>query len=257
MEIRKPTAAGTFYPQNKNDLEKTILSLLDSSKKVEIKKKVKGLIVPHAGYLYSGTVAAAGYNLLQNQKIERVILLGPSHYIGFEGAALSEAEFFETPLGKIKLFAPITVTPPLLYFDAAHQYEHSLEVQLPFLQIVLKNNFKLLPICLGEVDEEKLAEVLIPEITDNAIVIASSDLSHFFPYDEAVKIDSIANAVIPALEIDKAREELDACGKKAILTLMYLAKKLKWQGKFIDYKNSGDTFGDKSRVVGYGCYAFY
>ena len=139
--------------------------------------------------------------------------------------------------------------------EAAHLAEHSIEVQLPFLQSVGKN-FTIVPLLCGNVDPAELANAIMDEIGERTVVIASSDLSHYNQYDRAVKIDRIANEAVPALDIARFEKEGDACGKTAILTLMHIAKRKKWTGKLLDYRNSGDTAGPKSEVVGYGCYAF-
>ena len=140
-------------------------------------------------------------------------------------------------------------------FEETHYHEHSIEVQLPFLQEVLED-FEILPIATGEIDHEELAEKIEKLIDDDTVIIVSSDLSHYYTYKKAMEIDALANEVIPNLDIEKT-VEVEACGKTGILALMQLAKKNKWKAKIVDYKTSGDTAGDKSKVVGYGCYVFY
>ncbi len=247
--IRRAVAAGTFYPSNKERLQVMIKTFLENVKTDDI--NARGFVMPHAGYMYSGQVAAYGYKIIQSLKIKRVILLGPSHFIPFVGSSISTVDFWETPLGKVKVEK---VKTKFLDFPEAHKYEHSIEVQLPFLQFVLED-FQIVPISLGD-DDYKDVEKEIEPLIDNAIIIASSDLSHYHNYDTAVKIDEVANKSIPSLNIKKA-EKIEACGKTAILALMQLAKKMGWKGKKLFYANSGDTAGDKSQVVGYGCYAFY
>ena len=139
----------------------------------------------------------------------------------------------------------------------AHIPEHCLEVQLPFLQRVLKKGFEIYPLLCGDVDAGLLAKALAPIVDGKTLVIASSDLSHYLPYAVAVKMDKNANELVPSLDVKGFEAKGDACGKTPILVLMHLAKLKGWSGLFLDYKNSGDTAGDKARVVGYGCYAFY
>jgi AmmeMemoRadiSam system protein B len=249
MEMkREAVVAGMFYPEDKKKLKSQIEDFIKNAKAVEINGKLKGLIVPHAGYIYSGIVAAAGYRLLKDQK--RIILVGPSHRVMFEGFASSDYNYWETPLGDVKTIK----NHGIVTINEAHDYEHSLEVQLPFLQVMLKD-FKILPISVGKADYKKLADKL-SEIIEDGIVIVSSDLSHYYPYKTAMKVDSEANKAIPALDVEEAKD-IEACGKIGILALMEMAKKHKWKGKLVDYRNSGDTAGSREQVVGYGCYAFY
>jgi AmmeMemoRadiSam system protein B len=247
--IRRAVVAGSFYPSNKEQLEKMIDGFLVKAKAEEM--DAKGFVMPHAGYIYSGQVAAYGYKIISRLKPKRVIILGPSHFIPFVGSSISTADYWETPLGKVKVEK---VKTEFLDFPEAHKYEHSIEVQLPFLQRVLKD-FQIIPISIGDDDYRDIAKQL-EGLLDDAIIIASSDLSHYYDYETAIKIDALANEAIPKLDLKKA-ERIEACGKTGILALMALAKKQGWSGKKLFYANSGDTAGDKSQVVGYGCYAFY
>lgn len=251
MEIRNPAVSGTFYPESKDELKKDIELYLDKAKKVSI-KNVKAIIVPHAGYSYSGIVAASGYNLLRQlpKKHYKVILLGPAHYIAFYGISTSKAGYWSTPLGKVKITKSNFEEIP-----GSHLYEHSLEVQIPFLQKTL-SSFEILPLLLNEIDPKTAANQIINLIDSSTIIIASSDLSHFYDYKTAVSIDSMMNESIPDIDIAKASKG-EACGKSAILTLMNIAKLKNWQSILLDYKNSGDITKNKKSVVGYGCYAFY
>lgn len=261
MKVRYPAVAGSFYPSDENELRKMIRDYLSKAKDVDIKGRLRALVEPHAGYIYSGPVAAYGYKLLEKHsaKIKKVLLIGPSHYAAFFGVAESNADEWETPIGKVSAGSArafvrnkelITTNPDV------HAPEHCLEVQLPFLQSVLKD-FVIYPLLTGNVNSEELAMALVDQIDDSTLIIVSSDLSHYKPYDTALRIDSIANKAVPSLDIEKFEREGDACGKTAILTLMHIAKKKKWKGKLLDYRNSGDTAGPKDAVVGYGCYAFY
>ncbi|MFH8080418.1 MAG: AmmeMemoRadiSam system protein B [Candidatus Aenigmatarchaeota archaeon] len=248
--IRKAVVAGSFYPKDKEKLEKMIDHFLSNVDVEEL--NAKGFVVPHAGYVYSGQVAAYAYKIIKSLGCKRVILLGPSHFIPFIGSSISTADFWETPLGKVKVEKIVT---NFLDFPAAHAYEHSIEVQLPFLQRVLKD-FSIVPISIGDDDYRDVANEIERFVNEETIIIASSDLSHYYDYETAKKIDQKANEAIPKLDI-KAAENIEACGKIGILALMSLAKKKGWKGMKLFYANSGDVTGDKSRVVGYGCYAFY
>jgi hypothetical protein len=253
MKIRKPSVAGMFYPEDNKELREIVNDFLKNVPKTDV-KKLRGLIVPHAGYSYSGRTAAYGYKILEGMKDVRVVLLGPSHVYPFTGASLSDYDYWETPLGNVEVEK--IKSDFLLNVSGYHDQEHSIEVQLPFLQRTLEN-FKIIPIVIGCADPEKLADSLMEFIDKNTIIIASSDLSHYYPYDKAKKIDENANIYIPKLDIKNVYEKVEACGKIPILTLMHIAKLKNWKAKKIYYENSGDTSGDKSRVVGYGCYAFY
>jgi len=256
MKIRYPTAAGTFYPSQATELKNLIEQFLNQAKPPELEGKIKALIVPHAGYIYSGPVAAYAYKLLfqtKNQP-EKVILLGPAHYLPINTASGSKTDKWQTPFGEINVLPPPSF---IVIDDASHQPEHSLEVQLPFLQMTLKN-FKILPVLINDENQsEELANLLFPLVDKKTLVIASSDLSHFYPYETAKKIDGLANKYIPDLEIGKTQKEVEACGLAAILTIMHLAKKLGWQGKFLKYQTSYEISGDKNSVVGYGAYVFH
>ncbi len=256
QDIRKPAVAGAFYPDDPEELRNTVEIYL-SKAKPGVPGTVRGLVVPHAGYIYSGPTAAFGYKALSKSKgqVETAVIIGPSHYAAFPGACESGYAFWETPLGRVRTVSasgwPISVFPP------AHEPEHCIEVQLPFLQVIFGEKIKVWPILCGEVSPLELAERVMKELDDKTVVIASSDLSHYNDYMTARKIDEIANESVPALDIERFEREGDACGKTAILTLMHIAKKKGWKGMLLDYRNSGDTAGPKSSVVGYGCYAFY
>jgi AmmeMemoRadiSam system protein B len=255
--MRPPAVAGTFYPSDGQELLRTIDSFLKNAKHHEIHSKLRALIVPHAGYEYSGIVAAAGYRLLRERRDEydEIILIGPSHYMTFYGAASVVSDVWETPLGQVVMqpMAGKQIVP----LREPHDPEHSLEVQVPFLQVCAPNA-KIFPLLMGgSITPEEMANDLYNRLNDRTLVIASSDLSHYHPYAEAVKIDSAANEAIPALDVSRVKKEVEACGKAGILSVMHLANHYRWHGKLLDYRNSGDTGGDKSSVVGYGCYGFF
>ena len=245
--IRKPSVDGEFYPDNRDILTRQVKELLKNAKKHQIPGKIHALIVPHAGYLYSGIVAAAGYRLLKDEK--KVIILGPCHRFYFNGFFASEYDYWETPLGKIKVMKNNLPT-----LEDAHKFEHSIEVQLPFLQTVLED-FEILPISINTSGHKSLVGGIVDMIDDETVVIASSDLSHYHLLEDAIKIDSLANKSIPNLDIEKAKQ-IESCGKEAILVVMELAKRFGWKGKLLDYRTSGEITGE-DKVVGYGCYVFY
>lgn len=246
--MRQPCVAGSFYPASEKELREKIRFFLKEGKDINFSGKLKALIVPHAGYIYSGKVAGAGFKLLQNKSFSEVILLGPSHYFYFEKVALAE-EDFKTPLGIVKRGDLSNWLKEEIFIknQTLHQPEHCLEVVLPFLQETLKD-FKLFALLLGEIEEERLAETLTKFINQKTLLIVSSDLSHGYDYNSAVVLDKKS---IEAILNFSFSQEIEACGKKPILTLMYLAKKLGWRPFLIDYQNSGDTAGNKNQVVGY------
>ena len=231
---------GTWYPENKQELESVLNKYLKSSIK-EKQKKIIGLIVPHAGYEYSGAIAGKAFSLLKNRKIKKAIVLGPSHYVYLNNIITSNREFWETPLGKIKLFNTD-------FLKANIEQEHSITNQVPFLQ---KLNFKeIMPLMVGKIDLEKAEETARKIAKIPAVYIFSTDLSHFFPYDEALKKDKQTIEIIENLDFNRIKE-IDACGIYPLLILFYLCKIKKTKPHLIEYKNSGDVTGDKEAVVGY------
>lgn len=255
--IRQPAVAGTFYPANPEKLQKMLSTYLGAAKGAA--KVPKAMIVPHAGYIYSGEIAASAYARLKEgaDKIKRVVVLGPSHRVGFKGLAVSRAEFFNTPLGEIPLdtvaIQSLLALPFVGYMDEAHHLEHSLEVQLPFLQTVLKD-FKLIPIVAGEASAEQVAQVLELFYDDEeTLIVISSDLSHYHDYATAQRLDKETSDKIEHLQYQQLDYE-SACGRVGVSGLLALAQKKSLQIKNIDLRNSGDTAGDKKRVVGYGAY---
>lgn len=273
MIVREAAVANQFYPGNARVLRQNILEYLslvevsddDDSVGESGGGKVKGLIVPHAGYIYSGPVAAYGYHFLKmlpKNVMWKILLLGPSHQIPFDGAAASHEGIWMTPLGKVgvkDIREELGIGNDDDIFQEipdAHTHEHSLEVQVPFLQIAL-SSFELYPVVLGRVRPDILAEKLFDFVSrEDVIVIASSDLSHYLPYDEALKIDGETLGTIISMNIDQAIERADACGIKGILALMFLAEKFKWKPELLNYQNSGNTAGDKKSVVGYASVLF-
>lgn len=255
--VRHPAVAGAFYPAEPEKLQSMIDGYLQQAKASF--PAPKAMIVPHAGYIYSGPVAASAYARLKavHDKISRVVLLGPSHRVGFKGLAVSHAEFFKTPLGDIPLdtvcIEKLLAFPFVEYLDQAHYLEHSLEVQLPFLQTVL-DDFTMIPIVAGDCSAEEVGQVLEQFYgQDDTLIVISSDLSHYHDYATAQRLDKETSEKIESLDY----RQLDygsACGRVPVRGLMALAEKKSLKIKTIDLRNSGDTAGDKRRVVGYGAY---
>ena len=252
--------AGAFYSDDPDLLRAELLGYLEG--KVADGPPPKALIVPHAGYMYSGAVAAAAYARLGASAggIRRVILLGPAHQVFVEGMALPRSRAFLTPLGEVPLdretLDQMGRRPGVRFDDEAHRLEHSLEVQLPFLQILL-GDFLLVPILIGESDPEDVAGLLEayrggPE----TLILVSSDLSHFMSYEEAARIDAATCRSIEALRAEGWSRE-NACGRIPILGLLHLARRLNMKVETLDLKSSGDTAGGRDRVVGYGAWSFH
>jgi AmmeMemoRadiSam system protein B/AmmeMemoRadiSam system protein A len=254
--IRPPAVAGLFYPNDPEELRKMVRTLLRDASGVDIKGTIRGLVSPHAGYIYSGIVAAAGYGQIA-PSISTVILIGPSHRFPLKGPSIPSATAYRTPLGDVRLAQLAFRLQKLPIFESvpeAHNMEHSLEVQLPFLQVMLKA-FEIVPILINSGDPKALASALAPHIDNNTLIVASTDLSHYYPYEKAVSLDRICTSAITGAEFSRM-PLCEACGKQAVMTLMHIAEIKNWDAKLIDYKNSGDTAGDKDHVVGYASIAF-
>jgi AmmeMemoRadiSam system protein B len=257
---RPPAVAGSFYPSDAKELHALTSSLIHAVPGVS-GCSPKAIIVPHAGYIYSGAIAARAYArvALGRATIRRVVLLGPAHRVGFHGLALSSADAFSTPLGAIPLdrsgFETLLALPGVQILDKAHVLEHSLEVQLPFLQEVL-DEFSLVPIVVGEALADAVAAVL-EQLWGGAetLVVISSDLSHYQDYLSAKEQDAATSQAIEHLQ-PQAIAYHDACGRLPINGLLLVAKKLGLTVTRYDLRNSGDTAGDRDRVVGYGAYGF-
>lgn len=233
--------SANWYPSDKKELEKTISRFMTS---VKGKETIHGLVVPHAGYTYSGPTAGKTYSYLQNKKIEKAVVFGPSHYVGFSG--LATLEKIETPFGKMKI-----TKDKFLKLEK----EHSVENQIPFLQYLGVE--EVLPIVVGQIsveDAEKIAKEFLEKYS-SYLFIFSTDLSHFLAYKEAVEKDKNTIKIIEDLDLKKV-EEMDACGIYPLLICMQMCKLKKWKPKLVEYKNSGDVIGDKSSVVGYAGFRF-
>jgi AmmeMemoRadiSam system protein B len=254
---RQPAVAGTFYPANPQQLRQMLDRYLNEAKSDA--KVPKAIIAPHAGYIYSGPVAATAYARLKNARhqIQKVVLIGPSHRVAFRGLAVSRAQTFSTPLGDIAVdeaaVQALVKLPFVEYIEQAHTYEHSLEVHLPFLQEML-DDFRLIPIVAGDATPEQVSQVIqMLWGGSETLIVVSSDLSHFHDYATAQQLDKSTSEAIEHLQYEHLVSG-SACGKVPVSGLLKLARDNSLSIKTIDLRNSGDTAGDKDRVVGYGAY---
>lgn len=231
-------------------------TLLDQAQETPLTERLVALICPHAGYVYSGPIAACGYRLLRQRKFRRVVLLSPSHRVAFKGLALPQADAFATPLGLVPLWAgcrDLAQKPPFVLDSRPHAEEHAIEVHLPFLQRTL-GDFELVPIVFGSSDALIHADPLVPLVDRDTLFVVSTDLSHYQPYARAQAIDRTTLEVFLSRDAERAASA-DACGRGPTSTLLDLACQLRWNIRLLDHRNSGDTGGDKSRVVGYASLA--
>ncbi len=260
--IRRPAVAGMFYPAGANELAGEVAHLMSGARRDGIEQAVpKAIIAPHAGYIYSGPTAASVYALIEpaRSRIDRVVLVGPTHRVAVRGLALPEAQAFATPLGTVRIdqraVRILNALPQVVTSSAAHAFEHSLEVHLPFLQTVL-GSFTLVPLAVGFAEPADVAEVLDalwggPE----TLIVVSSDLSHYLSYHEAQVIDRRTADAILDLSTDINHDQ--ACGATPVTGLTLTARRRGLVPRLVDLRNSGDTAGDKGRVVGYGGFAFF
>jgi hypothetical protein len=267
-----------FYPADARELSRTLDGLLEQAPTHYV-PRLKALVCPHAGYPFSGPTAAIAYRTLLGRSFETVIVMGPSHYAAFQQASIPNADLYETPLGKVPISdkaaglvkADSFILEPRCFVerpnwwklvpkqvalgeDTPETWEHSVEVQIPFLQKTLRD-FKVLPLVLGDTDPEKVAKGVATVLDDKTLVIASSDLSHYHPYEEAKVLDERCVKTICSMDLE-AMTHQEACGKLPILALMHLAKQKGWKPQLLDYRNSGDVTGQKGSVVGYSAIAF-
>lgn len=260
--VRPAAVAGRFYPRDARTLAAEVDDLLGGVENLAPRLGFpKAVVVPHAGYLYSGPVAARAYDQLAGAHgtVRRVVLLGPVHRVPVRGLAASSAEAFETPLGQIAIdreaMGALHDLPQVVISDPAHAMEHSLEVQLPFLQKVL-GKFTLAPFAVGTASVEEVAQVLTRLWGGHeTVVVISTDLSHYHPYERACAIDGATCARIAAYACDLDHEE--ACGATPLNGLLYFAKERKLAVRLLALCNSGDTAGGRDQVVGYSSFALY
>ena len=255
---RWPAAAGMFYPGGPDELASTIDRLLASAGERQ-PQDLAGVIVPHAGYIYSGSTAARAYRLLP-RSVDRVVLIGPSHFVPLAGVGVSTARAWQTPLGDVALDTEASenltqVLPHVMVSDESHLQEHSLEVQVPFLQRVLEPGWTLLPLTVGHVAPNAVADVLATALSSpgSNLLVVSTDLSHYLPYDVAVRRDSATAAHILAGQPEEISDE-DACGSYGLRGALRLAHRQGWSVEQVGLCNSGDTAGSPDRVVGYGAF---
>lgn len=261
MEIVRPNAvAGLFYPADATKLSKQIAANVATSQTKQ-RFTPKALIVPHAGYIYSGAVAASAYQHLHPFKttLKRIVLIGPSHRVPFEGLAISTTDWFETPMGLIAVDrqaeSQIISINGVQALEQAHAREHSLEVQLPFLQYLL-DDFKIVPIIAGQASPELIVKVLDTlEGGPETLIVISSDLSHYLDYDSARETDLETSQAIINMN-NCIIDGYHACGSVAINGLLLYARQHQLHGHILDLRNSGDTTGKRDSVVGYGAYLF-
>ncbi len=260
MKARPPAVAGFFYEADSGNLRKRIDALMASVPESAFPFP-RALIVPHAGYIYSGRTAAAAYARLRHRErpVRRVALFGPAHRVYLRGMGLPEADAFTTPLGEVPLdrdgIQLLEAMPGVVVSEEAHRLEHSLEVQLPFLQVVL-GEFSLVPVVVGECEADAVAAVMDVLWSDpDTLLVVSTDLSHFHPYEEARLLDARTCGRI--LERSPTLRGEDACGAAALNGLMRTGRCQDLEIELIDLCNSGDSVGDGDRVVGYGAFSLH
>ena len=270
LSVRSAAVAGMFYDDSPTALRKNIDDMLNRAQVHELKGTVRALIAPHAGYVYSGFTAAHAYKFISGQTYYCVIVIGPSHREYFDGVSVYSGDAYETPLGRIPINSEIrdalVKEGDIISSNAGHRSEHSIEVQLPFLQRVL-GEFSFVPVIMGDQKRRHcnaLSNALQKVAADkNILIVASSDLSHYHPYDEAVSLDKRVIHEIEGFNSNSFLEKfehqtLEACGGGPIATIMETAKQLGAdKAEVLHYCNSGDVIGDKSAVVGYLAAAFF
>lgn len=262
--VREAVVDGLFYPAAPGALRAQIVDFLGAVDAAEDARHAppKVLIIPHASYEYSGAVAAHGYARLGRRAartISRVVMLGPAHRVALDGMAVPRAQAFETPLGQVALdcaaLASLDELPQVIRSDRAHAREHSIEVQLPFLQTLLGSRFTLVPLVVGAAGAEDVARVLERLWGgDETLIVISSDLSHYLPYEQARCADRATAQRVLALAATLSPQ--DACGASAINGALLAARRHGLAARLLDLRNSGDAAGDRDRVVGYGAIAF-
>lgn len=262
--IREPAVAGMFYPASADKLQNEVQQLLNDYKPQEKFKNVVGIVSPHAGYVYSGRTAAFAFNAIEQKKYKTVVIISPSHREYFEGISIYNGDAYKTPLGEVPINKEMRyglVIDSKIIFNGinGHRTEHAVEVQIPFLQVVM-NNFSIVPIVMGDQNKmniNELSQRLACVMDDETLIIASSDLSHFHSKEQADKRDSIVEKRIAEFDYNSLQQDLEtgkceACGGGAIVTMMKTADLLnKKKSKILSRTDSGDVTGDNSEVVGY------
>lgn len=256
-DVRPAAVAGTFYPSDPLVLARDVDTLLARAT-VRDEKIPKAIVCPHAGYVYSGPIAATAFKAVAAgaKHIHRVVLLGPAHRVAFAGMALPAANSFQTPLGRVPLEMDHPALNALPRSEAAHRAEHSLEVELPFLQRLLPP-FRLVPLLVGRATPESVGTVL-EQLWGGSetLILVSSDLSHYEPYEIARQLDTDTARHVLAYDLEDVIPER-ACGAAPLNGLLWVARRKQLRARLLDLRNSGDTAGSDDAVVGYGAFAFY
>jgi AmmeMemoRadiSam system protein B len=255
--VRPPAVAGAFYPSDPVRLDADVRGYLAAAQPVDPDFRIRILIVPHAGYVYSGPVAATGYRLVEPMDhIRRIVMFGPSHYVWFTGLALPEADLLDTPLGAVAVdadaVARVADNPLVTRSVAAHEREHSLEVQLPFLQVVAPE-IPVVPFLTGDVDPARAADAVEPLLDEGTLLLVSSDLSHYRDAATARRLDAETASSIEQLDPGALGRE-SACGRTGVQAALLLARRSDYRVQILDLRNSSDTAGPADRVVGYGTF---
>jgi hypothetical protein len=255
--VRPPVAAGRFYPADANELATTVDRLLAAAAPAPPEPELRALVAPHAGYIYSGAVAATAFAVLPPEVEElRVALLGPSHFVPLRGVAVSGADAWRTPLGDVTVDRDLraaAVAAGAVVDDLPHRDDHALEVELPLLQRRAGRGLRLLPAAVGG---DATDEAVLAQLASQALVVVSTDLSHYHDDETARRLDRRTADAVLALDVD-AIGELDACGAPALRSLVAHARRSGWRCSLLDLRTSADAYGEVGRVVGYGAFAFF
>lgn len=253
--VRLPAAAGSFYPARPDELASVVDRLLAAAQASPPAGELRALVVPHAGYVYSGAVAAAAFAAVPPYgRALRVVLLGPSHFVPLRGAAVTGADGWQTPLGTVPVDGDLraaAIAAGAVADDDPHRDDHALEIELPFLQRRVGRRLRVLPVAIGGPDE---AAAVIEAVSCEALIVVSSDLSHYHDHATACRLDRATADAVLALD-HRAIGDRDACGADALRGLLMHARRVGWTSTLLDLRTSADTTGDLARVVGYGAFA--
>lgn len=259
-KVRKAVVAGQFYPGSKTAVERQVQQYLEQAEQVEVEGQLRALVAPHAGYIYSGPIAGYAYKQIR-KPFKRVFIFASSHSTDFDRLSVpAEFTHYETPLGEVPLspvVQELVKEEGISYVPEAHT-THIIEVHLPFLQVLLED-FEIIPVITWRMnleDIQRFVDLFSGYVDDDTLFIVSTDLSHYHPYNDAVRLDTSCVQALEQLDFQGVADS-ELCGKGAALILIEMAKKQGWQGKILDYRNSGDTAGDKDRVVGYSALGYY
>lgn len=250
MSVRAPAVAGTFYPADPRELASTVDAMLGEAEGDG--GPPLALVAPHAGYAYSGPVAGSAYGLLRGSRVRRVAILGPAHFVPLHGCAVPGVEAWATPLGEVPIDAELRDVADVAVDDGPHGPEHSIEVQLPFLQRVLPEGFSVLPVAVGACPPAEVAGV-IGALPADALIVVSTDLSHYHDDATAKRLDRRTADAVLSLDPEAIGPE-DACGAFALRGLVEHARRHRLEIELLDLRTSADTAGDPRRVVGYGAF---